>query len=136
MRDPLKDSAGYSLRRASIAMMGELAQRLLAFDLRMADVSVMMMIEANARITASAIGRALDIQRANMVPLLKKLEESGLISRAPIDGKSQGLSLTEYGKARLAQVRAEIDAFEAGLLAKVPDEHRGHLLPALDALWR
>jgi DNA-binding MarR family transcriptional regulator len=71
-----------------------------------------------------------------MVPLLKKLEDAGLIERAPIDGKSQGLSLTDAGVARLAGAREVIDAFEAGLLARVPEKHRAHLLPALDALWR
>jgi len=136
MRDPLQNSPGYSLRRASNAMMGELARRLAAMDLRMTDASVLMMIEANPKITASKIGRALDIQRANMVPLLKRLEEAGLVTRAPIDGKSQGLTLTSAGRERLAQARKLVDGFEADLIARVPEEHRAHLLPALDALWR
>ena len=136
MRDPLKSSPGYSLRRASNAMMAELGGRLNPLDLRMADASVLVLIGANPGITASKIGRALDIQRANMVPLLKRLEDAGLVSRAPIDGKSQGLSLTEAGTARVAEVRGVIDSFEADLLARVPEAHREHLLPALDALWR
>ena len=136
MRDPLQDSTGYSLRRASNAMMAELAQRLTAVDLRMADATVLMLIEANPAITASRIGRALDIQRANMVPLLKRLEDTGLVARAPIDRKSLGLTLTEAGAARLAEARAAIASFEADLIARVPEPHRAHLLPALDALWR
>jgi DNA-binding MarR family transcriptional regulator len=136
MRDPLHNSPGYSLRRASNAMMAELGQRLSAQGLRMADASVLMLIEANPKITASAVGRALDIQRANMVPLLKKLEDAGLVERAPIDGKSQGLSLTATGRERLAEARTLIDVFEADLIARVPEAHRHHLLPALDALWR
>ncbi|HEX7711791.1 MAG TPA: MarR family transcriptional regulator [Sphingomonadaceae bacterium] len=136
MHDPLQKSPGYALRRASHAMMAELAERLVGLGLKMADASVLMMIEANAGVTASQIGRALDIRRANMVPLLKKLEDAGLVERAPIDGKSQGLSLTPSGAARLAEARRVIDAFEAGLLARVPEKHRAHLLPALDALWR
>jgi DNA-binding MarR family transcriptional regulator len=136
MRAPLQNSPGYSLRRASNAMMGELARRLAAIDLRMADASVLMTIEANPKVTASRIGRALDIQRANMVPLLKRLEEAGLVTRAPIDGKSQGLALTRAGRERLSEARAVVDRFEADLLARVPEEHRAHLLPALDALWR
>jgi DNA-binding MarR family transcriptional regulator len=136
MRDPLHNSPGYSLRRASNAMMAELGQRLAAQGLRMADASVLMLIEANPKITASAVGRVLDIQRANMVPLLKKLEDAGLVERAPIDGKSQGLSLTAAGRDRLGEARALIDGFEADLIAKVPEAHRPHLLPALNALWR
>jgi DNA-binding MarR family transcriptional regulator len=136
MRDPLHNSAGYSLRRASHAMMAQLADLLNSAGLKMTEASVLMMIEANPAITASRIGRALDIQRANMVPLLKKLDDAGLIERAPIDRKSQGLSLTDAGAARLAEARKVIDAFEAGLLERVPEKHRAHLLPALDALWR
>ena len=57
-------------------------------------------------------------------------------NRAPIDGKSQGLALTADGEARLAAARAIIEGFEAELIARVPEEHRAHLLPALEALWR
>ncbi|HSG35313.1 MAG TPA: MarR family transcriptional regulator [Sphingomonadaceae bacterium] len=136
MRDPLANSPGYSLRRASNAMMAELAQRLAEFDLRTTEASVLMVIADNPELTASAVGRLLDIQRANMVPLLKRLEDAGLIERTPIDGKSQGLSLTDAGRETQRKARQAIETFEADLIARVPAEHRAHLLPALDALWR
>jgi DNA-binding MarR family transcriptional regulator len=134
MRDPLPKFPGYALRRAANATAAELAGRLGAVGLRQSDVSVLMLIDANPGVTASAIGRQLDIQRANMVPLLKRLE--GLIDRVPIDGKSQGLELSAAGRARLGEARAVVEGFEAELLARVPAEHRAHLLPALEALWR
>ena len=134
MRDPLPNFPGYALRRAANATAAELAARLGEVGLRQSDVSVLMLIDANPRVTASAIGRQLDIQRANMVPLLKRLE--GLVDRVPIDGKSQGLELTEPGRAKLGEARHVVEAFEAELLARVPAEHRPHLLPALEALWR
>ena len=136
MQDPLANSPGYALRRASNAMMAELAQRLAELDLRTTDATVLMVIEANPKITASEIGRMLDIQRANMVPLLKRLEDPGLISRKPIDGKSQGLHLTEEGATRMDAVRKAIVEFETDLIARVPEAHRDHFLPALDSLWR
>ena len=134
MRDPLPKFPGYALRRAANATAAELAGRLGEVGLRQSDVSVLMLIDANPGVTASAIGRQLDIQRANMVPLLKRLE--GLIDRVPIDGKSQGLELRAAGRARLGEARKVVEAFEAALLARVPAEHRDHLLPALEALWR
>lgn len=134
MRDPLPNFPGYALRRAANATAAELAARLSEVGLRQSDVSVLLLVDANPGVTASAIGRQLDIQRANMVPLLKRLE--GLIDRVPIDGKSQGLALTEAGRRRLAAARKVVEAFEAELLARVPPEHRAHLLPALEALWR
>ena len=71
-----------------------------------------------------------------MVPLLKRLESAGLIERSAIDGKSQGLSLTAKGGKRCAQALAVIEQFESELVARVPQAHRDHLLPALNSLWR
>ena len=136
MHDPLVAYPGYSLRRAANATAAELSALLAEIDLRQADASLLLLVEANPRITGSALGRQLDIQRANMVPLLKRLEDGGLIQRQPIDGKSQGLTLTDGGREKTAQARAIIETFEQGLLDRVPAAHRAHLLPALEALWR
>ena len=136
MRDPLPSLPGYALRRAANATAAELAGRLTDLGLRQSDVSVLILIAENPGVTASAIGRALDIQRANMVPLLNRLEDLGLIERAPIDRKSRGLRLTPLGQERLAAARKVVEDFEADLIRRVPLEHRPHLLPALEALWR
>lgn len=117
-------------------MTGLLAERLAAHELRTVEATVMLLIGENPQVTASKIGATLDIQRANMVPLLKRLEDAGLIERTPIDGKSQGLALTAAGTTKMAAVRKTVDRFEAELIARVPEEHRAHLIPALDALWR
>ncbi len=136
MRDPLPDLPGYALRRAANATAAELSARLATLELRQAEASVLMLVDANPATTASALGRALDIQRANMVPLLKRLEDAGLIVRTPIDGKSQGLELTPAGRDRMQAAREVIDSFEREMLGRIPAEHRAHLLPALNALWR
>jgi DNA-binding MarR family transcriptional regulator len=136
MKDPLASLPGYSLRRAANATAAELAARLAPLGLRQSHVSLLMLIDANPGATASALGRQLDIRRANMVPLLNRMEEAGLIERAPIDRKSQGLALTDAGRAKLAAGREAIETFERELIGRVPQEHRAHLLPALNALWR
>ena len=136
MRDPLPGFPGYALRRAANATAAELATRLAPMELRQSDVSALILIGENPGVTASAIGRALDIQRANMVPLLKRLEDAGLIERVPLDRKSLGLDLTPLGREKLAEARAVVEGFERDLLLRVPAEHRAHLLPALEALWR
>jgi DNA-binding MarR family transcriptional regulator len=135
MHDPLLSYPGYCLRRANNAMMAELGSRLAPLEMRQTDASALILIGANPGVTASALGRRIDIQRANMVPLLNRLEEAGLILRAPIDGKSQGLELTKEGREKLAAVLAVIEEFERELLERVPLEHRDHLLPALKTLW-
>ena len=136
MDDPLIRFPGYALRRAANATAAELSARLAALDLRQSDASLLLLVAVNPGATSSALGRALGIERANMVPLLKRLEEAGLIEREAIDGKSQGLRLTPDGQSRLAEARQVIEAFEAELRARVAPEHRDHLLPALNAIWR
>jgi len=133
--DPLRHRPGYALRRAANAMMADLARRLAKIDLRIAEASVLLLIGSRDDATASEIGRILDIQRANMVPLLARLESIGLIERRPIDGKSQAVLLTVLGQQRSAQAEAITTAFEEDLLARIAPEHRHHLVPALDTLW-
>ncbi len=136
MHDPLAELPGYALRRAANAMMAELSTRLATIDLRLSDASVLLLLDANARpMTSSAIGRMLDIQRANMVPLLNRLEAAGLIERKPLDRKSLAIVLSQAGHDKLRQVRKITARFEDDLMQRVPAEHREHFLPALNALW-
>ncbi|MBC2650881.1 MarR family transcriptional regulator [Novosphingobium flavum] len=132
--DPLAALPGYLLRRAANAMMAELATRLTALDLRISEATVLLLLGGREDLTSADIGKALDIQRANMVPLLARLETAGLIRREPINRKSQAILLTEAGQDRLARVREVTDRFERDLLDRVPDAHRAHLVPALRAL--
>ncbi|MEY2942676.1 MAG: hypothetical protein RLY97_690 [Pseudomonadota bacterium] len=94
----------------------------------------MLLIGNRSDLTSSEIGRILDIQRANMVPLLSRLDNAGLITRQPLDRKSQAIILTTHGTATLAKVQGITTQFEADLLDRIPDEHRPHFVPALNAL--
>lgn len=132
--DPLGGLPGYLLRRATNAMMTELAGRLGALDMRISEATVLLLLGASAELTSSDIGKALDIQRANMVPLLARLEAAGLIRRQPINRKSQAILLTEQGRTCLARIEAVTQQFEADLLDRIPPEHRTHFVPALRAL--
>lgn len=126
---------GFMLRRAANMMMSELAARLATLELKISDASVLLLLaDGRDNMTSSEIGKLLDIQRANMVPLLNRLEAAGLIEREPIDRKSQAILLTVAGQARLVAVRQVVDLFEDDLMARIPDEHRAHFLPALRAL--
>jgi DNA-binding MarR family transcriptional regulator len=136
LNDPLAALPGYSLRRAANAMMSELSHRLAQVDLRISDASVLLLVGERGDLTSSDIGRALDIQRANMVPLLNRLEKAGLIAREPLDRKSMAIVPTDAGRDKLRQVRRITNQFEKDLMARVPEEHRDHLMPALNALWR
>jgi len=134
--DPLSSLPGYLLRRAANAMMAELAARLAALDLRISEATVLLLLDGRTDLTSADIGKILDIQRANMVPLLARLESAGLIRREPLDRKSLAILLTDEGRARRARVDTITRQFEDDLLARIPPDHRQHLVPALQALLR
>ena len=135
MKDPLVKLSGYVLRRASAAALAELNQRLARLKLRHADVAMLMLIESSPGITQSQAGGVLDIQRANMVPFVARLEGRGVLHRRQVDRRSQALDLTRRGRMLLVRARRVVAAHEAALLKRVPEKLRPMVLPILMALW-
>lgn len=135
MLDPLSSLPGYVLSRAAAASLAELNRGLAKIGLRHSDVSLLILVKANPRLTQSDAGKLLDIQRANMVPLVSRLLELSLISKEPVDGRSQGLLLTSKGKKLLKEAQAIVDHHEVQLQLSIPERLRPHLLPILHALW-
>ncbi|HBH90312.1 MAG TPA: hypothetical protein DDZ43_07705 [Hyphomonadaceae bacterium] len=96
-RTPVTDFPGYRLRVASQAAISKLSESLGKIGLRIAEASVMVAIQANPGCRQSQIGKALHIASANLTPLLHQLERRGLITRTPLDGRTNALTLTEAG---------------------------------------
>jgi DNA-binding MarR family transcriptional regulator len=134
MDDPISHLPGYALRRASNAMMAAFAQALEPTGLRASEATALILIKANPGIAQSRLCAALDIQSANMTPMLTRLEQRGLVERKPVDGRTNGIYLTAKGEAVARQVHHIIDAHETALVARIPELHRTHILPALQAL--
>lgn len=135
MDDFLKRLPGYNLRRASTVILSELTDGLSELDLRPSDASMLITIDDHPRVTPSELGRILGIQRANMVPMVVRLEDRGEIVRIKRDGRSFGLELTQKGSELCNRAKAILLKYEENFLKRVPPEHREHLLPALRALW-
>ena len=136
MKDPLVTLCGYLLQRAASSALAELNQRLAPLGLRHAGVALLILLEARPGITQSQAGRILDIQRANMVPFVARLEGLGVIRRRQVDGRSQALELTSRGRLLLERARRVVAAHETELLERVPEDLRPMVLPLLMALWR
>jgi DNA-binding MarR family transcriptional regulator len=134
--DPLQDFPGYLLRRISVAAMGDLARRLKPLRLRPAEASVLLIVEANRNVSQVTVGRMVDIAAPNMVALMAKLVERGLVERQPRDGRSHGLHLTSEGASVARKVRKAVLAHEEAILARIPAAQRSGFLAALRALWR
>jgi len=135
IKDPLVKLSGYVLRRASAAALAELNQRLARLNLRHADVAMLMLIESSPGLTQSEVGSVLDIQRANMVPFVARLEGRGVLQRRQVDRRSQALELTRRGRMLFVRARRVVAAHEAALLRRVPEKLRPMVLPILMALW-
>jgi DNA-binding MarR family transcriptional regulator len=135
MKDPLTRLPGYVLRRASASAVAELNQRLRPLDLRHAEAACLLLIDETPGLTQSSIGRLLEIQRSNMVPFVLRLERRGLVMRRKVDGRSQGLVLTAFGRAVLAKARRIVETYELALIRRVPEKLRPTVLPILMALW-
>jgi len=112
LHNPLDALLGYQLRRASTVMMAHLGAALAETGLTPTEASILLLIDANPACTQSDLGRALAIKRANMVPLMSGLLKRGAVERAPVDGRSQALSITANGQALVADVRSRIDRHE------------------------
>lgn len=115
--------------------MAKLASRFAALDLRPAEATVLMVIDANPNITQSEIGRMLDIASANMAPLVSRLADRELVERQPVDGRSHGLALTSTGRSVTTKVKKAVAIHEEELLSKIPASQRKTFLAALRTLW-
>ena len=133
--DPLLSLTGYVLRRASLASQAKLGQRLAPLELRPYEATLLLLVEASPGVTQSEAGRLLDIQRANMVPVVARLVARGLIQRKPVDGRSQGLWVTRSGQSLMQKVQRIVATDEAALMRRVPEEMQQMVLPILMALW-
>lgn len=134
--DPLLKLPGYVLRRASAATLAELNGRLAKLGVRHTDAAFLILVAGQPGLTQSEACRIFEMQRANMVPLVARLERRGIVARHRVDGRSQGLVLTASGAALHKRARRIVERYEAELLRRVPARWRALVLPILMALWR
>jgi DNA-binding MarR family transcriptional regulator len=134
LADPLADRLGYQLRRVSVAMMADLSVKLVPLGLRPAEATILLLVGANPGCQQGEIGEALGIKRANMVPLIARLVDAGLVARARADGRSHAISLTARGVGKVAAVNKVLDRQEAQFHASLDSRSLANLLKALATL--
>lgn len=133
--DPLREYPGYAIRRASTISMSALAAKLAEEDLRISEATILLVIRANPRVRQSAICKALDIARANIAPLIGRLDRRNLIHRKPLDGRSHGLVLSTDGEKLAKRVMKIVEEHETAVIEKIPEDLREPFMKALDHLW-
>ena len=124
---------GYFVRRLQVWIFQDFVRTLAAFDIRPAQFSVLVVIEANPGLSQADLGETLGIERARLVRLLDGLEKRGLTRRqpSPNDRRSHALSLTEAGKEALQRIKSLAAEHEAHLTDHLGADKRNALLAAL-----
>ncbi len=132
----LDSQIGFILRLAQVTVFKDLLTALKPLDLRLADFSALLIIEANPGLKQQALGEALRIQRPNLVAIIDQLEERGLVKRgaAPGDRRSYALALTPAGVVLLAEAKAAHARHEALVAAAVGSKDADALLGALQRI--
>ena len=129
----LETTVGFLLRLAQVAVFKDLLASLKPFDLRVTDLSVLMVIEATPGLQQRAIGEMLRIQRPNLVIILDQLQARGLVRRDPVPGdrRSYALSVTPEGAALLRKAKAAHAAHDRKVQAVLGDVDREQMLAVL-----
>lgn len=133
----LRDSIGYVLRRAQIAVFQDFARVMHKLNLRPAQYAVLAIIAANPGLKQTQVSEALGINRANFVPLLDELERRRLAKRerAVADRRSHALYLTAKGAAIFEQAYREIRTnHERRLVQRTGPKGKQQLLQLLEQL--
>jgi DNA-binding MarR family transcriptional regulator len=124
---------GYFVRRLQVWIFQDFVRTLSAFDIRPAQFSVLVVIEANPGLSQADLGDTLGIERARLVRLLDGLEKRGLTRRqpSPTDRRSHALSLTDAGVTTLKRIKSLAAEHEAHLANRLGGDKRDVLLTAL-----
>lgn len=136
LAEPLEDFPGYQLRRVSAASMAQLAAALAQQHLSPTAATTLLMIDANPGETQARIARALAIQRANMAPLVARLENAGLVKRTICDGRSYGLACTARGRTAAETVKKIMAEHEASVFGALSQKDQAKLMELLLKLRR
>jgi DNA-binding MarR family transcriptional regulator len=125
---------GYQLRRTTAVFMADFARVLAEFEMRPAEITTLLVIADNPDCSQSEVGEALSIKRANMVPIIARLIERGLVARTRVDGRSLALRVTPAGQAQADEALRRIAAHEARFKAMLAPGDLATVLHALPAL--
>ena len=120
----LERHLGYFIRRAQVWVFQDFIRTLKALDISPAQYSVLLVIDANAGLSQSALATMLGVQRARLVRVLDGLDARGLTRRlqSASDGRTHALRLTPKGETTLSRARALAAQHEARLIDRLGAE--------------
>lgn len=129
---------GYHLRRAAAKQRERFRSIFGPYDIRPVQLTALALIHDNPGVRQTALGKALDMKRANVVTLLDQLQSRGLIERqqAPEDRRSYEVTLTPAGLELTRRLLALHDRLEQDLSESIGREQLKTLVELLSRLRR
>lgn len=108
---------GYNLRRAAARQRERFKNVFSPYDIRPVQLTALTIILQNDSLGQSALGKALDMKRANVVKLLDELQERGLIERklSTRDRRAYDVHLTRKGGELTRELLSLHQKLEANL---------------------
>lgn len=109
---------GYHLRRAHGAFVVDITEVLEGTGMRQVLLGILAVVSNQPGINQGAVGRILDIKRANMVSLINELVAAQMLNRVvdPQDRRAFSLNLTEKGEMMLQDCLERIAVHEQRML--------------------
>lgn len=131
--DLLPGLIGYQLRLAQLAVFGDFAAELKAFDISPGRFGVLVLISANPGMTQSLLASATQLDRSTMVAVIDQLEARHLVERraSPTDRRSNALVLTADGENLLKLLKRRIKKHEARIAAAMTPAETATLVQLL-----
>ncbi|HEY1384635.1 MAG TPA: MarR family transcriptional regulator [Dongiaceae bacterium] len=131
----LNGHVGYFVRRFQVWIFQDFVRTLAPFDIRPAQYSVLVVIDANPGLSQADLANTLGIARSRLVRLIDGLEGRGLTRRlpSPNDRRSHALFLTYDGQRKLKRIKTLAAAHEARVEASLGAASRSQMLSALKA---
>jgi DNA-binding MarR family transcriptional regulator len=134
----LSERLGYQLRRLDLLSMERLAEQLAQIGLTAGRATALAFISTHPGCDQSALGCALDVNRASAMALVNNLVTFGAVERQPgRDRRSNALQLTDTGRRLLAEVEiitAEHDEVVFGGLSASDRATFGRLLREIQSI--
>lgn len=136
--EKLSDLVGYHLKRASAVDLHGANAALAETGLRTVPMSVLLAVVENSGTSSADICRCLQMQRANIAPILANLEARDLIKRLPDpnDNRIQRLVATTKGCIEARRMLALAANHERFMLQRLTPAEQNELRRLLALIWK
>ena len=134
--EPLEQSPGHMLHRALQTALDIYSTELGPDGLTQRQFAVLSAAAARVAPTQTDLVQATGIDRSTLADMVARLARRGLLERArsASDGRAKAVSLTEAGRAALAEAGPRVEAADRRILALLPKRHRDGFIALLSAL--